>query len=116
MFRAFYVVSAVLLAGLLAAKPSPLTPDPLGPRPIDGPDTVFLEDMTWMEIRDAMLDGKKTVIIATGGIEQNGPYLVLDKHNVIVYYNRLSSLCALSVAKHLGTLADHYSVSLPGSL
>ena len=84
MFRAFHVVSAVLLAGFLAAKPSPLTPDPLGPRPIDGPDTVFLEDMTWMEIRDAMNDGSDTVIVATGGIEQNGPYLVAGKHNIVL--------------------------------
>ena len=37
-----------------------------------------------MEIRDAMKSGKKTVIVATGGIEQNGPYLVTGKHNVVL--------------------------------
>ena len=43
----------------------------------------MIEDMTWMEVRDAMRDGKDTVIIATGGIEQNGPYLVAGKHNIV---------------------------------
>jgi creatinine amidohydrolase/Fe(II)-dependent formamide hydrolase-like protein len=43
-----------------------------------------MEDMTWMEIRDAMRAGKDTAIVATGGIEQNGPYLVAGKHNVVL--------------------------------
>jgi creatinine amidohydrolase/Fe(II)-dependent formamide hydrolase-like protein len=47
-------------------------------------DTVFIEDMTWMEVRDALRDGKTTVIVATGGVEQNGPYLVTGKHNVVL--------------------------------
>lgn len=60
------------------------SPDPLAPRVIDGVDTVFMEEMTWMEIRDAMKAGKDTVIVATGGLEQNGPYLISGKHNVIL--------------------------------
>ncbi len=66
------------------AKPNPVSPDPLGRRPIDAVDTVFIEAMTWMEVRDAKAAGKTTVIIATGGIEQNGPYLVTGKHNVVL--------------------------------
>jgi creatinine amidohydrolase/Fe(II)-dependent formamide hydrolase-like protein len=54
------------------------------PRPMDAPDTVFIEDMTWLEVRDAMRAGKRTVLVATGGVEQNGPYLVTGKHNVIL--------------------------------
>jgi len=60
------------------------SPDPLAPRPIDGVDTVFMEEMTWMEIRDAMKAGKDTAIVATGGLEQNGPYLVSAKHNIVL--------------------------------
>jgi creatinine amidohydrolase/Fe(II)-dependent formamide hydrolase-like protein len=60
------------------------SPDPETPRPIDAFDTAFMEDMTWMEVRDAIREGKRTAIIATGGIEQNGPYLVTGKHNVIL--------------------------------
>jgi creatinine amidohydrolase len=37
-----------------------------------------------MEVRDALRGGKDTVIVATGGVEQNGPYLVTGKHNLIL--------------------------------
>jgi creatinine amidohydrolase/Fe(II)-dependent formamide hydrolase-like protein len=76
--------SSVLAAAGLTAIPNPVSPDPEGVRPIDAVDTVFIEDMTWMEVRDAMRGGKKTVIVAAGGVEQNGPYLVTGKHNVVL--------------------------------
>ena len=50
------------------------------------PDSVFLEELTWMEVRDAIAGGKTTVIIPTGGTEQNGPHMVLGKHNYLVKY------------------------------
>ena len=59
-------------------------------------DTVFLEDMTWPEVRDALKAGKTTVIIPTGGTEQNGPHMVLGKHNFLVKYK------AGEVARRLG--------------
>jgi creatinine amidohydrolase/Fe(II)-dependent formamide hydrolase-like protein len=46
----------------------------------------YIEGMTWTEIRDAMQAGKKAVIIPTGGTEQNGPHMVLGKHNYIVTF------------------------------
>jgi creatinine amidohydrolase/Fe(II)-dependent formamide hydrolase-like protein len=46
--------------------------------------SVFLEDLTWTEVRDALASGKTTVIIPTGGTEQNGPHMVLGKHNFLV--------------------------------
>jgi creatinine amidohydrolase len=58
-------------------------PDPTQKKPFEGPDTVFMEDMTWMEVRDAMKAGKKTVLIPSGGVEQCGPYLVMGKHNYV---------------------------------
>ena len=70
--------------GFQLAKYGPVNPDPLGTRPIEAVDSVFIEDMTWMEVRDAMQAGADTVIVATGGIEQNGPYLVAGKHNVVL--------------------------------
>jgi creatinine amidohydrolase/Fe(II)-dependent formamide hydrolase-like protein len=45
------------------------------------PDTVFLEELTWTETRDAIRAGKTTLIVPTGGTEQNGPHMVLGKHN-----------------------------------
>ena len=48
------------------------------------PDTVFVEELTWTEVRDAIRAGKTTIIFPTGGTEQNGPHMVLGKHNFIV--------------------------------
>lgn len=64
--------------------PDPVTPPPNAPRPIDALDTVFLEEMTWMEIRDAVRGGVDTAIVATGGVEQTGPYVATGKHNFIL--------------------------------
>jgi creatinine amidohydrolase/Fe(II)-dependent formamide hydrolase-like protein len=57
------------------------------PNPLKTPDTVWLEEMTWMDVRDAMKAGKTTVIIGTGGMEPNGPWLALGKHNYILRVN-----------------------------
>ncbi len=43
-----------------------------------------LEDLTWTEVAAALADGYDTVIVPTGGTEQNGPHAVLGKHNVVV--------------------------------
>ena len=48
------------------------------------PGTVFLEDLTWTEIRDALAKGTTTVIVPTAGTEQNGPHMVLGKHKYII--------------------------------
>src|ERR1051325_4984268 len=45
--------------------------------------SVFIEDLTWFEIRDAMAAGKTGAIIYAGGTEQNGPHMSLVKHNLI---------------------------------
>jgi creatinine amidohydrolase/Fe(II)-dependent formamide hydrolase-like protein len=45
---------------------------------------VFIEELTWMEVRDALRGGSTIGVIATGGVEQNGPYLATGKHNVIL--------------------------------
>lgn len=74
----------VALTLFAAPLPDPVNPDPNTPRPIEAVDSVFIEDLTWMEVRDALKDGKDTVIVATGGVEQNGPYLVAGKHNIIL--------------------------------
>ncbi len=67
--------------GLSAAA---MAPDLNMPRPIDARDSLFIEDLTWLEVRDAMRGGNTTVIISTGGVEQNGPYLASGKHNYVL--------------------------------
>ena len=57
------------------------------PNPLTPPDTVWLEEMTWMDVRDALKAGKTTIIISTGGIEPNGPWLALGKHNYVLRAN-----------------------------
>jgi creatinine amidohydrolase len=48
------------------------------------PDSLFLEDLTWTELRTAIATGKTTIIVPIGGTEQSGPHLALGKHNARV--------------------------------
>lgn len=57
------------------------------PNPLPAPNTVWMEEMTWMDVRDAIKAGKTTVIITTGGMEPNGPWLVTGKHNYVLHTN-----------------------------
>src|SRR5436309_1745365 len=89
MLRSLPLLVSVLGVGFLLArpdsgKPDPVNPDPNTPRPIEAVDTVWVEELTWMEVRDAMKNGKRTVIVPTGGVEQNGPYLATGKHNYVL--------------------------------
>jgi Uncharacterized protein, putative amidase len=56
----------------------------LGPAGADAPDTVFLEDLTWTELRDLTASKSVVIIVPVGGTEQNGPHMTLGKHNVRV--------------------------------
>ena len=60
------------------------------------PNIVELKDMTWVEVRSAVQAGYTTVIVPTGGIEQNGPQMILGKHDYIV------SAAATRIAAELG--------------
>src|SRR4029079_11849848 len=48
------------------------------------PDTIDLADMTWVEARAALERGYTTVIVPSGGIEQNGPHMIVGKHDYSV--------------------------------
>jgi creatinine amidohydrolase len=50
------------------------------------PNTIQLSDMTWVEVRSAIEQGYTTVIVPSGGIEQNGPHMIVGKHDHIVRY------------------------------
>jgi creatinine amidohydrolase len=60
------------------------------------PNTLQIADMTWVEVRSAIARGYTTVIVPSGGIEQNGPHMVLGKHDYIVGW------AAMEIAKELG--------------
>lgn len=57
---------------------------------------VHLEELTTVELRERIAAGATTVLVPIGGTEQNGPHLVLGKHNV-----RVRWLAAL-IARQLG--------------
>ncbi len=74
------VFASALLGVAISSAPvrAQERPDLLGPP--------YLEAMTWTEVRDAISAGKKVAIIPTGGTEQNGPHMILGKHNYIVTF------------------------------
>jgi creatinine amidohydrolase len=61
--------------------------------------SIVLEDLTWTELRDAIGAGKTTIIVPIGGTEQNGPAMVLGKHNRRV--KLLSERIAISLGNAL---------------
>lgn len=83
MSRSF---TAFALLGVLVA----------GSAPAAAQSSVYIEELTWTEVRDAIKAGKTTVILATGGTEQNGPHAVLGKENFVGNYN------AGEIARRLG--------------
>ena len=50
------------------------------------PGSVFIEDLTWPEVRDAIRSGKTTAVYYAGSTEQNGPHMALGKHNFVARY------------------------------
>ena len=48
------------------------------------PKTVFLEELTWTELRSQIQAGKTTILIPIGATEQSGPDVALGKHNIRV--------------------------------
>lgn len=59
--------------------------------------SVYLEELTWTELRDAIRANRTTILIPVGGTEQNGPHMALGKHNV-----RVKALAG-RIAASLGT-------------
>jgi creatinine amidohydrolase len=57
------------------------------PNPLPRNNSVWIEELTWMDVRDAIAAGKTTAIIATGGMEPNGPFLATGKHNFVLAAN-----------------------------
>lgn len=46
--------------------------------------SVMLADLTWTDAHQALSNGYDTIIVPTGGTEQNGPFVALGKHNFII--------------------------------
>ena len=75
------------------------------PRTIDGINSVWIEDLTQPELRDMIRDGYTTVLILTGGVEDNSANLAMGKHNI---NNKLhGELIARRMGKTLVAPARH---------
>jgi creatinine amidohydrolase len=80
-----------------ANAPLETPPNLSAPNPIPLSNSLELEEMTWMEVRDRIAAGYTRVIVPTGGIEQNGPFVSLQKHDLI------AKTVSLRTAKVLGS-------------
>lgn len=80
------VVAALAISSLFAERPltAPLS------------TTVEIADLTWLEVRTALEHGYTTVIVPSGGLEQNGPHMPIGKHDLIVRWT------AHRIASNLG--------------
>ncbi len=58
--------------------------------------SVWIDDLTWPEVRDAIAAGKRTAIVYVGSSEQNGPHMVIGKHTII------ARVLAQRIAEELG--------------
>lgn len=78
------LLNAILACFILVSSAMPVAfaqlKEYVNPPAIKPVDTVFMEEMTWLEIRNAMKSGKTTVIVPAGGLEATGPFITLDKH------------------------------------
>jgi creatinine amidohydrolase/Fe(II)-dependent formamide hydrolase-like protein len=79
---------ALLLICLGLSLANPVQAAPAG--------SVYLEELTWTELRHRVQEGNVTVIIPVGGTEQNGLQMTLGKHTTRVRF--LSG----AIAKELG--------------
>ncbi|GJD96789.1 creatininase family protein [Methylobacterium iners] len=72
-------LGALCLAALIAAFYA-------ADRPLTAPLSTKLDiaEMSWVEVRGAIERGATTVIVPSGGIEQNGVHMVTGKHDRIV--------------------------------
>ena len=91
MERVLLAAASVLFLNMAAFAAMPGAPDHAR-----SAASVYIEDLTWPEVKAAIASGKTTAIIYTGSTEQNGPHLALGKHNFIAHY------AAGEIAKRLG--------------
>ena len=77
-------LTAVMIVATACTAAAQTNAQLTAPRPIDAVDSLWTEELTWMEVRDAVKAGKTTILIGTGGVEQNGPYVAGGKHNYVL--------------------------------
>ena len=54
------------------------------PNPIAARDSVWIEELTYLEVRDAIKAGKTTALVMAGSTENNGPWMAGGKHQYAI--------------------------------
>ncbi len=72
----------VRAGGAAGAGRAAQTPQQAPARTIEGINTVWIEELTQPELRAMINDGYTTVLIMTGGVEDNSVNLAMGKHNI----------------------------------
>ena len=87
LVTSFVTLGLTALASIPSSAQVEIEDELVMERPIPALNTIWIEEMTWMDVRDALQAGKTTAIISTGGVEPNGPWLVTGKHNYVLREN-----------------------------
>ncbi len=77
----------IFFAALLSLAAGPLSA---------APASVQLQELSSADVSQALREGRRTVLIPVGGVEQNGPHMALGKHNFRV------QVLADRIARELG--------------
>jgi len=82
-------------------------------------ETVLLEEMAWVEVGEAIREGKDTVLVSVAATEQHGPHLPIGTDRY------MGDAMAIGVAKKLGNALvaptirpaiSHHHMGFPGSI
>ena len=84
MLKCCAIVFVLLLKGLAYTGNVQAEESLSDPRQLPISSDLRLEYLTWVEVRDLIQGGTKSIIVPTGGVEQNGPFVALGKHNFII--------------------------------
>ena len=96
-FAPFLAACTLLLSSVTCLHSSAGTVSGAALEMAAAPASVYLEELTSPELRALIAKGYTTVLLPIGGTEQNGPHMVLGKHNVRAHY------LASQIAQKLGT-------------
>ena len=80
------VLAIVLLSIVPASAQRPANAPATAPAG-KAPDTVYIEELTWAEVRDMVKAGTTTVIVGTAGTEQKGPHMVDGEHKFVMEWS-----------------------------
>jgi creatinine amidohydrolase len=80
---------------------------------------IFLEEMTWPEVHDAIGSGSTTAVFACGAVEQHGPHLPLfvdAEHGTCLAHEVALRLGNALVAPTIRTGCSEHHMAFPGTI